>query len=490
MAAEVNSGAERRQLVLAVVLTLLGGCLLLATGGQWLVLAGLCAGIVFMALLLRHLEIGVYVLLAAALLLEQFQIFGFSNLVALKIPFYLNLNLVTGIGALVFNPVEALLGLMLGIWFLRAVVSREWDLRPLPNVGVAWLFLGMLIFFTAFGLLRGGGNWKAALWEIRALYYLCGCYFIAFQLIRTRRQVQVCVWIIAIAVGIKGLQGCWRYFVTLNGTMGDLRAITGHEDALFMVTAFNLMIAMALMGARSGAFWTMLATFPTTCLTWILTQRRITYGVFGLSLILITTLIPSEARRRAFKFVFPLLLVLPVYTAAFWNNTGAAGLPVRKVKSIFIADADKTDDSSNAYRKIENFNLQYTIRKFPLGLGFGQKYLIVRPLDKIDFPLWEYIPHNCILWMWAKTGFVGFTIFWLFFGTAIAQAVIDYRAMRDPLFRALGLMVITFIAGQLMVAYYDLQIVFFRNMIYLGIAMGLLAAIRGIEQRADEDLSP
>ena len=59
--------------------------------------------------------------------------------------------------------------------------------------------------------------------------------------------------------------------------------------------------------------------------------------------------------------------------------------------------------------------------------------------------------------------------------------MIDYRAMRDPYFKALALMIILFIVGQIIIAYYDLQITFYRNMVYLGTAMALGTAIRRIE---------
>ena len=175
------------------------------------------------------------------------------------------------------------------------------------------------------------------------------------------------------------------------------------------------------------------------------------------------------------------MVVLLLYTAAFWNSSSKLGMPVQKIKSVFVEQKGTEDESSNFYRKAELVNLKQTIRHHPMGIGFGNKYEIVMPLDKVDFPLWEYIPHNCIYWMWVKTGFAGFMIFWLFFGTAIIQAVIDYRNMKDPYFKSVTLMVLTLIASQVIIAYYDLQITFFRNMIYLGIVMAIASAIRRIE---------
>jgi hypothetical protein len=457
------------------------GLICFGKGNVWLVPAA-CGAIAFVFLLTKYLELGLYVLLGAALLLEQFQIFGLPDILTYKIPFFLNLNLTTGIGALVMNPVEVLLGLMVGLWFVRAVLSRHWTWRPIPNFQVAVLFLGMLVFYTLMGLARGG-DLKVALWEIRALYYLCGVYFLTTQLIRTRRQIGICIWISMVMIALKGLQGCWRFFVTLEGHL-TVPAITGHEDALFMTTLFVLMTVLFLQGSRSKMLWFLMAMFPTTMLTFLLTQRRIAYGTLVISLGMVFVLLPRRRQRFALKIALPLVPFLLLYTGVFWNSTKTIATPIRQVRSIF-EKGDK-EDRSNTYRDIENLNLKTTIRAFPLGVGFGNKYLIVVPLDEVDFPLWEYIPHNCIYWMWVKTGFLGFLIFWLFFGTAMVQAIISYKEMADPLFKAFALMVLTFIASQMMVAYYDLQITFYRNMIYLGMSMALLVAMAAVDARERE----
>jgi hypothetical protein len=469
-----------KPVVLAVLLSLLGAALLAVTNGNLLVIPAFCGALAFLFLLTRYLELGIYIMLGASLLLEQFQIFGITDIVTQKIPFFLNLNLITGIGALVFNPVEVMMGLMFGLWFLRAVTSREWHLYPIPNFGIAVVFLGMLIFFTGYGLARGG-DWKASLWEIRALYYLCIMYFLTSQIIRDHQQVRVCIWIILVMIAIKGLQGFWRYVVTLQGDLTGIRAITGHEDALFISSVFVLMASFYFLNYRGPEVKFSLAFLPTTFFTFLLAQRRIVYGTLGFSLFVVVAMLPREKKIIAAKAMAPVLVLLVIYVAAFWNSGSKLGMPVQKIKSVFVEQKGTEDESSNFYRKAELVNLKQTIRHNPMGIGFGNKYEIVMPLDKVDFPLWEYIPHNCIYWMWVKTGFGGFIIFWLFFGTAIAQAVIDYRNMKDPYFKSVALMVLSLVASQVIIAYYDLQITFFRNMIYLGIAMAIATAIRRIE---------
>ncbi len=435
--------------------------------------------------LVARLELGIYALLASAMLLEQFQIFGIGMPLTAQVPVYLNLSTITGIGPLVMNPVELILATMIAAWALRAASSREWHLRPIPHLETAALFLAVLLFYTAYGLARGG-DFKVALWEIRALYYLCGVFFLATQVVRTERQVRVCLWIIIIGVSIKGMQGCYRFFVELGGSIEGANAITSHEDALFMAVAFTFMGALFLLDDwRRAEFHVLAAAFPTTFLTFILTQRRVAYGIVVFNLLIVFALLPKARKVFALKCALPLVPVLVLYTGVFWNSSSTLAMPIQQVRSIF--EEGENEDTSNIYRKIENYNVEQTIRQNPLGVGFGKKYLILIPLPEVDFPLWDYIPHNCVYWMWAKTGFFGFLVFWLFFGTYAVQAIIDYRNESNTFHQAVCLMVATFIIAQMVVAYYDLQITFYRNMIYLGTAMALPIALKNRDTHCEGD---
>ena len=466
------------RLLFATFLSIVAALLVYLTAGSLFVVPGIVVAAVCLVLLVRHLELGVYFLLGAAIFVEQFHIFGLDNIPALKIPLYLNLNLVTGIGALVFNPIEALLGLMVLIWLLRAATSRQWRLRSIPGIVPTVLFLAVLAGYVVFGLARGG-QFTVALWEVRALFYLLGVFFIATQVLYTRRHITICLWIIAVALGVKGLQGCWRFFVTLGGHLGDIPAITGHEDALFLSTGFILLLACVLQGVRGRLVWFLALTTPATLLTFIVTQRRIAYGTLSLSSIITVLYLPRRARLLALKCAVPLALAGVIYTATFWNSSSTVALPIQQARSVFATGSEA--DSSNTYRDVENFNLQQTIRSHPVGVGFGKKYLIILPLAEVEFPLWDYIPHNCIYWMWAKTGWIGFIIFWLFFGSLLTRLSIDVRNTRDPRDRALLLMVLTFVFSQVVIAYYDLQITFYRNMIYLGVALAMWTAVRNLQ---------
>lgn len=414
----------------------------------------------------------------AAMLFEQFYIVGLDAPVTLQVPAFLNLNLSLGIPGGVVNPVEIMLALMALSWALKMVATRCRDLQAVPHLWAGLLFLGALAFYTAFGLARGG-DFKTALWEIRAPYYLCLTYILGSQLIRTRKQVLLVVWALVLGVAIKGMQGMWRYFVTLGGDLDGIPAITGHEDAGFMVTIFVLLAALILLKGPRSLIWFNLITLPSTFFTFLLAQRRVAYGALAFGAFILFFYLPRPTKRMVLTRIAPPLLVLMgAYTGAFWNSYSGAAMPVRQVKSIFMADESGEEDRSNLYREIEKYNLVHTIRSFPNGVGFGRKYLIVIPLDEVDFPLWEFIPHNCILWLWVKMGLLGFWVFWIFVGLQVVQATVDYRFTRDPLFRSLQVMTVIFIVNQLVVSYYDLQLTYYRNMMYLGAMLALMVPIR------------
>ena len=84
-----------------------------------------------------------------------------------------------------------------------------------------------------------------------------------------------------------------------------------------------------------------------------------------------------------------------------------------------LGDADRASD---VYRIIENINVHATIRSAPVtGLGFGQPFL--RPLSLPDISRFEfnaYLPHNSFLWIWIKTGFIGFAAMLYVMGRALA----------------------------------------------------------------------
>ena len=67
--------------------------------------------------------------------------------------------------------------------------------------------------------------------------------------------------------------------------------------------------------------------------------------------------------------------------------------------------------------------------------------------------------------------------------------------LQDPYLKAVCVMAVAAVVNQMVTSYYDLQLTYYRNMIYLAALLGLLPAIRNLDpglsgnpdaERADE----
>ena len=90
------------------------------------------------------------------------------------------------------------------------------------------------------------------------------------------------------------------------------------------------------------------------------------------------------------------------------------------------------------------------------------------------FEFWEYIPHNNVLWIWIKLGFLGFAATLFMFGRAVqlgARSIALVRTNDHVAFVAVGL---TYVVMFLVFAYVDIAWDP-RSTVMLGLAMALCA---------------
>ncbi|MCZ7672774.1 MAG: O-antigen ligase family protein [Chloroflexi bacterium] len=141
---------------------------------------------------------------------------------------------------------------------------------------------------------------------------------------------------------------------------------------------------------------------PVVALTYVATQRRAAFLTLVIALSLLAIILYKENRLAFWLIMPPLALMGILYIGAFWNNTGAIGMPAQAVKGFIAPDqASEANRGSDIYRILENFNSGYTIHARPLtGVGFGQKFYMAVQLPDISFfEFWEYITHNSIMWI-------------------------------------------------------------------------------------------
>ncbi|MEX0648884.1 MAG: O-antigen ligase family protein [Balneolaceae bacterium] len=428
-----------------------------------------------------RIDYSIYTLVFLVLLFDQFGVPGFEPL-TYHIDFFRNLKEVSYLPDIeggVVNAIEIHLLFIIISLFLAMAVNKEFTWRPIPVKWPFVLFVIFSLFSLAYGML-GGGDFLAALWEIRAFFYFFTLYLIIPQIIRSRDQLQILIWIFIIALTFKALQGIARY-ISVGFTTGLHATLTNHEDPVFIVTLFILLFGFLVFKVRNKQhFWLLILLLPLM-LGFYFALRRAAYAAFMVSFVTFIVVLPGVIRWKFIKIMLPCLLIAGIYTAALWDSNARFTRPIQMVKSGLERpeiDDNSEDYYSNLYRENENYNLAQTVVNNPVtGIGFGKKYEQPVSLVDIRFPLRDYIPHNQIFWVIVKMGAVGFFSFWFFFNSFVAKGVKIFKKQTDPYLQAVTIFIVVAVINQMVVSYFDLQLTYYRNMIYLGCLMGLLPTV-------------
>ncbi len=387
-----------------------------------------------------------------------------------------------GIQGIIITPLEVLLLLTFGTWLAQGIARRRIDFRG------GQLFWPIMLFFSSmiFGLVRGrlsGGDLNVAFWESRALFYTIVCYFIATNTVRTRRHVRLLTAITLLGGGVFALAGVYRRVALIDtGRLGVIPEFAwSHDTVVFLATVLLVVILQQIFGAPRWQRLVGLALFPVAGFTFLAMERRAGYIAF-MGAFLALTLVFLIVHRRAFVFLaLPICVGAAVYLPLFWNNTGMLGQPARAIRSLSAPDA--RDHSSNLAREMEKFNVRATIQANPiLGVGFGNQYYFVVPLPDMSWwPFFRYEPHHNILWVWLKTGTLGFIFFWTMVGTALARAAHLAKTLRAPELRVFALLSLVGVVCVLVFSYVDLGLVSPRLTVFLGAALGTLSVLDRIQ---------
>lgn len=461
------------------------GLAILFTGGEILPAFAPLALLAIILLTFYRIEYSLFTLIGFVLLFDQFRIPGFYPY-TLRFDYFQNLKGISylpSFNAGVVNPIEIHFLFILFIWFLVLSIKKEFSFNRVAVWGAFVLLFGWLSFAFISGM-KSGGDFLTALWEVRALFYLALFYITIPQVIKTPKQLKILMWIVIAGISIKAFQGIAR-FTALGFSFGGLPTLTNHEDPVFMVTLFMLFLGMWFYNVRGTQKNILGLLLIPLFLGFFVAQRRAAMASLFVSLIAFFMLLPGRKQWTFFKISMPALVLLLIYGAALWNSQSPLAMPVQMVKSgIYTTDENlsKEDYYSNLYRENENYNLAYTVRKYPVfGTGFGRKYEKPLELASIDFSLRDYIPHNQILWIVVKTGGIGFFLFLLFFNSFAFQAAYIHKTLQNPYYKAISMMIVVAVIGQMVVSFYDLQLTYYRNMIYLGTLMGLLPVLQELD---------
>ncbi|HLF14996.1 MAG TPA: O-antigen ligase family protein [Bacteroidota bacterium] len=461
------------------------------SGGSVFTAVSLLGAVAVVVLTLYRVDWGFMFFVGCVLLFDQFPPGGYERSI-IGIEYFQNLKslkVLQNVGPAVANPLELHLFFVILAWVLLIITGKKVVLSRVPGWAPATLFFSWLAAGAVLGIGRGG-DFLPALWEIRALFYLGIMFFFVPQIIQTKDQVRQLFWVIIAALSFKTIQGVVRV-VNLGFSFGRRDELTSHEDPLFFVTLVVLLAGLYLYRARNSQRLFLTWLFPPMIAVFFLAQRRATWAALGASVAAFLALIESRPRRNFLKMLVPVLLVAAVYLGIFWDSpSGGIGHGAFLVRSSLGTTREEAGERyySNLYRDFENYNLAQTVKSSPTaGIGFGNKYLQPIKLPKIPFTLAEYIPHNEIFWMMVKVGVIGFFLLWLFFYSHVMRASSLFARLKDPYLKAVCAVTVIAVLGQVVVSFYDLQLTFYRNMVYLGALMGLSPALERLQRQEDAE---
>ncbi len=376
--------------------------------------------------------------------------------------------------SLIFSPLELSLVLVLVLWLGKAMMRRQLKFYTGILFWPAMLFALCLVGGVLYGLSTGGDT-NIALWEVRPIFYLFFMLVFVSNLLEKPEHLSHMIWVSMIGLSIEGVVGCYYYFVVLGMDLTGVERITEHSAAIHMNTMFVFILAAWLYQASPAKRFLLPLLMPVVLLTYLATQRRAAFLSLGIALVMMAVVLYKE-NNKLFWRIMPIAALLgTLYIGVFWNNTGALGLPAQAIKSVVAPEQGSSDALSNLYREIENANVSYTIHTAPLtGVGFGNKFYITRAMPDISFFVWwEYIVHNSILWMWMKTGVLGFLamIFMVGFSIMSGARLLGYIANRE--LKAITLTATLYLAMHFLYAYVDMSWDS-QSMIYIGAMMGVI----------------
>ncbi len=385
------------------------------------------------------------------------------------------------------SPLELILACSVLGLLIRLVFDDTVQLRT----GALFLSISILIATVALGIGLGiarGADMSVLRSETRAMFYLPALSLLATHFIRTRADMRRLLWIFVVAVNVMAAVSIYRYYHDVRGNISiaspDL--VFAHENALFCAAGIILLLARIVWSRNVLHEWKSVLLMALPMIALLVMRRRAGMVALDAALILLCVVLLRD-NFRLFLMVVPLAIVgVGLLLALTWNQPGGLGQPARSFRTITGSQDSLSgrDQASDDYRTREELNVRINVHNEPVtGLGFGRPYAFYVPLADLSFwPLWHYVPHNTVFWLWMKAGALAFVALLALFGSAVFRSMQLMASMRadtmKPVAFALGAMVVMFA----MYSYVDLGLVTPRAMMFFGAVLGGIGALGPVTQ--------
>jgi hypothetical protein len=312
---------------------------------------------------------------------------------------------------------------------------------PRPMIRLAQLTFATIVFMVLVGKWRGGET-SFALWQIDRVIYL-PVVFLLCQAAFTQPKDYLAIGKVALAAAVtRAIMAIWvrltvPYTVDPDTGLSSLPYATTHNDSMLFATGSVILVSLLLQ--RAGKKYTRIALLfgPILLGGMLANTRRIVW--VEIILVLTTLYLISDTNAVKRKLNRIMLLLAPVvagYVAVGWGSQGGIFKPVQVIRSA----VDSSADASTAWRDLENFNLVFTLRQFPLtGVGYGNPFWEMWPMPEVPYDLEKYVPHNSILGLYCYGGFVGYAGLTALWVGGIYFTIRAYHHCKAPLEKSAAL---------------------------------------------------
>lgn len=351
--------------------------------------------------------------------------------------------------------------------------------------------LALPIVFLMVGVLGGvavgmahNADLDAMRQETRSFFYLPAMYLLVIHFMKSRESLERIFWVFVLAVNLMALENIYRYFTSVKGTYtlaASEDLAFAHENSLMCAAVVILLVARLFWSERPSAEWRNLPLIIIPVIAMLVMRRRAGIVALDIGLLLLALVLLRE-NVKMFLMVAPLaILGFAALVMLTWNEPGSAGQIARSYRTVSGQSAS-VDQSSDEYRKSEQANVQQNIKAQPLiGMGYGMRYNFYIPLADLSFwPLWRYVPHNTVLWMWMKAGILGFASLVALFAAAAMRSMQIMVPLRSNSMKALAFGLGAIVIMFLLYSWADLGLVSARAMVMFGLVLGSIGALAPI----------
>lgn len=331
------------------------------------------------------------------------------------------------------------------------------------------LNLGALGGMFAYGMLRGG-SFLPALLQIQVMLFLPFSALLFTAGLRDEDELAAAGRALLYAALYRGFLVLYFGWVVAPGMGVKPATMTTHGDTVLFACTVVMLASWALEAPikRNIVRAVLLIGFLLVVIQ--VNNRRLAYVCVGTAFVLLFALYDHpELKRMLKRRLLMLTPLLAVYVAVGWGSDSPIFKPVKAISSL----AGKHQDTSSMTRDIENYNLLVTLKPNVLfGRGWGHEYDEVSVAYSISeaFPIYRYVPHNAVLGMWAFTGYVGSTAWWLLLVVISFLSIRAYRSADTPLARTISATSACAVVVYMLQGYGDMGLNSWSGTLTLGLA--------------------